>query len=172
MSSFDRRAALLSLAALAACGFTPVYGPGGAAEGLRGTIAVDPPDDPEGYALVRQLERRLGQPVDPLYDLSADILLRQEGLGVTPDQEVTRYQLIGAVRFVLTEIASGEAVATGEVRNFTGYSAPVFDPSRGSIAGNPVTVLTAERDARERLMTILADQVVAQLLATAPEWRR
>lgn len=61
-------------------------------------------------------------------------------------------------------------VAEGEVRSFTSYSAPVFSSSRGSIAGNQVSVLTAEQDAHDRLMVILADLLVARLLATAPEW--
>jgi LPS-assembly lipoprotein len=33
-----------------------------------------------------------------------------------------------------------------------------------------VGTLAAEEDARERLMILLADQIVAQLLATAGEW--
>ena len=33
---------------LTACGFTPVYGPGGVAQGLTGQIAIDPP--PGGHA--------------------------------------------------------------------------------------------------------------------------
>ena len=47
---------------MTACGFTPVYGPGGSAENLRGRIAVAAPADEEGFALVRRLEERLGQP--------------------------------------------------------------------------------------------------------------
>lgn len=180
MSSYDRRAVLLSLAALAGCGFSPVYGPGGAAEGLRGEIEVDPPVDAAGYDLVQQLELRLGQPQAPRYRLAADIALGEEGLGITTDQEITRYHLNGEVEYRLIEIGTDEQVAGGTVRNFTGYSAPVFAPGElppalqrsDAIAGNTVSVLSAQDDARERLMTILADQIVARLLATAPEWRR
>ncbi|MGR3756382.1 MAG: LPS assembly lipoprotein LptE [Tranquillimonas sp.] len=164
--------AAAGLAALAGCGFTPVYGPGGAAQGLRGQIAVDPPSDAEGYALVRHLEERLGRAEAPVYRLAADIALRQEELGVTQDQEITRYQILGAVEFRLIEMATGRLVSSGEVETFTGYSAPVFSSARSTIAGNTVSVLAAERDARERLMVILADRIVARLLATAGEWRR
>ena len=45
---------------LTGCGFTPVYGPSGVAEGLHGAIAVDPPRDAEGFVYVRQLESRFG----------------------------------------------------------------------------------------------------------------
>ena len=46
MSSSDRRIFLSLLAALplAACGFTPAYGPSGPARGLLGRVRVDDPD--------------------------------------------------------------------------------------------------------------------------------
>ena len=93
-------------------------------------------------------------------------------MGITPDQDITRYRIRGELTWALRDIAGDTVVTDGMVRNFTGYSAPVFDNTRGSIAGNTVSVITAERDARERLMTILADQLVSRLIATAPEWRR
>jgi len=169
---YSRRSLLLALAALPACGFTPAYGPGGAAAGLRSTIRVDAPSDEQGYYLVRRLEERLGQPTAPAYRLSASLAIGQDGLGITPDQDITRYRIRGELTWALRDIAGDTVVTDGMVRNFTGYSAPVFDNTRGSIAGNTVSVITAERDARERLMTILADQLVSRLIATAPEWRR
>ncbi len=59
----DRRTflAFLAAGALGACGFTPVYGPGGTGEGLRGAITIAAPDDREGFELVKQLENRLGR---------------------------------------------------------------------------------------------------------------
>ncbi|EKE44284.1 secreted periplasmic protein [Oceaniovalibus guishaninsula JLT2003] len=172
MWSSDRRAILLGLLALPACGFTPVYGPGGVAEGLRGQIAVAPPRDEPGYAFVRQLEDRLGRPADARYDLTSDIRLDRQGLGITTDQETTRFQIDGEATYRLADRATGAIVASGEVSNFTAYSAPVVAPGRASIAGNTVSVQVAEADAVERLMTILADQLVARLLATAADWRR
>jgi len=169
--SFSRRSLLALLMALPACGFTPAYGPGGAATGLRGSIRVDEPSDAEGYYLARRLEERLGQASAPQYRLSASLALGQSGLGITPDQDITRYRIRGELTWALRNLATDTIVTDGMVRNFTAYSAPVFDNTRGSIAGNTVSVLTAERDARERLMTILADQLVSRLIATAPEWR-
>ncbi|WP_226779819.1 LPS assembly lipoprotein LptE [Oceaniglobus trochenteri] len=170
--SYSRRSLLAVLAALPACGFTPAYGPGGAATGLRGAIAIDEPSDEEGYYLVRRLEERLGTGAAAEYRLSASLAIRQDGLGITPDQEITRYRIRGELTWALRHIARDEVVADGRTSNFTAYSAPVFDDTRGSVAGNTVSVITAERDARERLMTILADQLVSRLIATAPDWRR
>ena len=162
----------LAVLALAGCGFTPVYGPGGIAHGLRGEIAVAPPRDPAGYVLVRRLEDRLGRAPSPLYALDAEVVLDAEGLGITPEQEITRIQIEGELAYTLTEIATGTVIDRGVVSSFTGYSAPVFSAERNSIAGNSVTVRAAREDAVERLMTILADQLTARLIATAPEWRR
>ncbi|WP_099827817.1 LPS assembly lipoprotein LptE [Oceaniglobus indicus] len=171
MSWSDRRIFLLGLGALAGCGFTPAYGPGGAAEGLRGSIRVDAPSDEAGYLLVRRLEERLGRGEAATHRLSASLAVGQDGLGVTPDQEITRYRIRGELTWALHRLSDDVTVTDGIVRNFTEYSAPVFDNTRGSIAGNTVTVQTAERDARRRLMTILADQLVSRLIATAPGWR-
>ncbi len=162
---------LALVAGLPACGFTPVYGPGGAARGLSGEIAVDPPDDESGYVFVRELETRLGQPAAPRYALSADLSVSEEGLGYTPRGDVTRVRLNGTLRYRLTAIEGGELVKSGAITTFTAYSSPVVAAGRTSIAGNPVTVGAAERDALNRLMVILADDLVAELLATAPAWR-
>jgi LPS-assembly lipoprotein len=83
MSSSERRTVVLSLLALGACGFTPAYGPGGAAQGLRGRIAFDEPFDRAGFDLVRQLEQRLGLPTDPRWRLSASIRRSEERIAVT-----------------------------------------------------------------------------------------
>ncbi|KAF0676524.1 LPS assembly lipoprotein LptE [Profundibacterium mesophilum] len=175
MSSSDRRKLLTGLAGfamLAGCGFSPVYGPGGQAEGLRGLIRTDPPADAQGYTLVRRIEERLGRPENPAFGLSASVLTEQAALAVTPDQETTRYQLRGTMIWSLTRIADGASAASGTLHRATAYSAPVFSADRGSIAGNTVSVLTAEQDARRRLMVILADDLVSHLLATAPDWQR
>lgn len=158
---FDRRFVLIAGLALAGCGYEPVYGPGGVAEGLRGQIEMDDPIDPEGFALVRQLERRLGLPDGPVYRLSASIALDEDGLGILPDQTITRYNVVGEVAYTLSDLATGEAVKSGVASSFTSYSA----------TGTTVATLSAQRDARERLMVILADQIASELMATAGTWR-
>jgi LPS-assembly lipoprotein len=158
---WSRRQFVLSALALGACGFTPVYGPFGDAQGLDGQIAIDPPRDADGFAYVRHLETRLGLADVPRYQLGTDLYVTEEELGITPDQTITRYQLIGRARFTLTEIATGTVATSGEVHSFTSYSA----------TGTPFATETAKRDARERLVTTLGDLVVARLLATSGDWR-
>jgi len=152
----------LTLATLAACGFTPVYAPGGVADALRGAILVAEPADRKAFVLVSRLEERLGQPQSPPYLLTYKIETTDEGVGITPSQATTRFNILGRVDYVLTDRATKAQVAAGKVENFTGYSAT------GSIVGT----ISATADANERLMVILADQIVSRLIATAPDWQQ
>jgi LPS-assembly lipoprotein len=60
----------------------------------------------------------------------------------------------------VTETASDVQVQAGEVSTFTAYAS----------SGSPVATAAARRDAQERLMIALADQIVARLLAGADAW--
>lgn len=159
----DRRRLLLSLplAALAGCGFAPVYAPGGAAEGLVGQIRATDPVDRAGFALVTRLEDRLGRPGQAPYELRYEITTSTSAIGVTPEGATLRYRLSGAVEYQLLDRASGTALTAGRVESFTAWSA----------TGSVVAGLTAEEAAAERLMQILADMIATRLLASAAEWR-
>jgi LPS-assembly lipoprotein len=160
MSLFNRRALLflpLAFVALTACGFTPVYAPGGTASALRGKIEVAEPDSVDSYLLVQNLEERLGRANVPVYSLSLKLTTIEQGQAVTASNETTRYSLIGKVDYVLRDNASQNIIVSGTVDNFTGYSA----------TGSTVETLASERDAKARLMIILADQITTQLYATA-----
>ncbi|MDX2484344.1 MAG: LPS assembly lipoprotein LptE [Pseudodonghicola sp.] len=157
MSSFDRRSLLILPLALAACGFTPVYAPGGTGSALRARVQVQEPDSPDEYVLVRTLEDRLGRATVPAYQLSYKLSTETEEQAITATNETTRYSLVGQADYTLTALETGTIVASGQVRNFTGYSA----------TGTTVESLAGESDASERLMVILADQMVTRIYATA-----
>ena len=162
MSSSDRRNFLFLMAALpvAACGFAPAYGPGGAASGLQGRIRVDDPSDKNGFDLVERLEERLGRPEAPRYALSFSITTSAIGVGITPENAITRYNLTGSIDWGLTDTATGTRLTGGSVNSFTSYSA----------TGSTVAGLAAEQDAAFRLMRLLADQIVTRLIATSGQW--
>jgi LPS-assembly lipoprotein len=160
MSWSDRRTLLLGALALGGCGFTPVYGPGGAAEGLRGRISFDDPFDRKGFDLLRQLENRLGVAADPRWRLSASIYMSEERIAVTGQGVTTRYQILGRVDYALREIGTDRTVASGTVDNLVSYSA----------TSTAVATRAARADAEARLMVILADQIADELLATADRW--
>ncbi|NKX45579.1 LPS assembly lipoprotein LptE [Roseicyclus persicicus] len=162
MSSSDRRTLLLLLAAapLAACGFTPVYAPGGPGTAVRGRLAIAAPDTRLGFVLVARLEDRLGRSQAPTHRLSYEIATSQRDLAITGTDDITRVNLNGSLRFRVTEVATDLQVQAGEVSTFTAYST----------TGSPVATAAARRDAEDRLMVALADQLVSRLLAGAASW--
>jgi len=156
MSLFNRRALLFLPAAVAACGFTPVYGPEGTATALRRRVLIDEPDDKDSFLLVRDLEQHLGRAQMPVYRLSYVLVTDTQGQAVTSSGDTTRFSIVGSVSYILRRIDSDAIVASGDVDNFTGYSA----------TGSTVETLASERDAYARLMSILADQIATRLYST------
>lgn len=156
MSLLNRRHMLLAPLVLAACGFQPVYGPGGTGARLQNRVLVDEPDERNGYLLTRALEERLGRAEPADFGLSLTIRTQQDGLAIDPEGNTRRFNLIGKVDYALRNLGTGDVIASGSVDNFTGYSA----------TGSTVATLAAEQDAQARLMSILADQIVTRLFAT------
>lgn len=153
---FDRRSLLLMPLAFAACGFEPVYGPGGSGRALFGKVRVDAPEGVNTYLLVRRLEEQLGHTTDPAYRLSMVLDIGIQGQAITASGAITYYSVIGKIGYALRDIDTAQILEEGDITNFTGYSA----------TGNTAETLAAQRDARERLMVILADQLVRELNAT------
>ena len=164
MSLSDRRAFLGASGAfaLSACGFTPAYGPGGPASGLLDRVTVDAPADKDAFDLVERLEERLGRTNAAAFRLSYRIDTEVEGQAIAQDNRINRYQVLGSVAFTLHDAATGEALTSGRVSSFTAYSA----------FGTALAAAASEADARTRLMRILADKLVTQLIATSAEWNR
>ena len=149
-------AALALVLAISACGFEPVYGPGGTGTQLQSRVLVDKPIDREGFLLVRQLEERLGRAGDPAYKLGIKLAVAEEARAIDPDGDIRRFHVIGTAEYTLADAVTGAVVRSDAVDNFVGYSA----------TGTTVATLAAKRDATERLMTILADEIVLQLQAS------
>jgi len=166
MSSSDpppgRRAflALLAPALAAACGFTPVYGTGGPARELLNRVRIEDPTDKNSFDLVERLEERLGRPQNVAFRLSYGITTRSKGLGITPDNDTTRYNIDGVATYLLADAETGTPLAQGDVTTFVSYSA----------SGSTVATVTAEQNAHERLMRLLADQIVSELIASSAGW--
>jgi LPS-assembly lipoprotein len=151
---------LACVLALSACGFTPAYAPGAAGLALQNTILAVEPRDKPAFDLVERIEERLGPSDNPRYALSYTIRLKPVGLAISTANAITRFNLTGVVDWQLTDAGTGERLTAGRAENFTSYSA----------TGSTVAGLAAEEDAAQRLMRILADQIVSQLLATSGQW--
>ena len=155
MSLYNRRFLLGLPLALAACGFTPVYAPGGNGAALRNQVLVQEPTTQSGYLLTRHLETRLGRAVAERFALDMTLETSEDELAINSEGDITRYNLIGRAGYALRDTLNGSVVTSGTVENFTSYSA----------TGSTVATLAAQRNAIERLMVILGDQIVARLYA-------
>lgn len=156
--SWSRRSVLLAGLALAACGFAPVYGPGGAGGKLFGQVRSADPKTPDDFSFAGRIAERLGPDSNPRFELGYRLRIAVVPQAITPDEITTRYALNGSADFVLTESASGKVVARGQVSSFTSYST----------TGTTIATMAAEQDAHERLARMLADQVVTRLMAVDP----
>ncbi|MBT8153498.1 hypothetical protein KMP13_06230 [Epibacterium ulvae] len=167
MSWLKRRVLLIAPLALlmgaAACGFTPVHAPGGTGALLHDQVLVQAPEEVPSnsnvaaYFLVRALEDDLGRGGGGTYALDLRVNQDVEGQAITADNEITRYSVQGTASYTLRRLSDGAVMASGTVNNFTGYSA----------TGSTIDTLASERDAEERLMEILADQIVTRLYTSA-----
>jgi LPS-assembly lipoprotein len=146
---------LIFAAALSGCGFAPAYGPTGTADQLLSQITVDAPANRDQQLLVQELENRLGRTGAGRYQLDYDLNYDEARMAVSADNTTTRFNVVGTVAYALRDNDHQEILTTGKVSSFTGYSA----------TSSTVATLASERDARERLAVILADKIVAQLIA-------
>ena len=160
MSSFSRRLFLTGSAALlVGCGFEPALAPGGAQLAFRGRLKPRDPKTRNDFLFVKAVEERLGVAPEGALALSYTITTRSVGLAVTQAQVTTRFNLLGDLAFTV-RAADGRVLTSGEVDSFTSYST----------TGTTVATISAERDAHERLVVILADQMIARLTATSKDW--
>jgi len=149
----DRRKFLATLAALplTGCGFTPLYAPGGTLKALQDRIHVADPKTRNDFQLKADLEDRLGAGND--FELTYEIDIDESDAGITPDQVITRREIVGSVTFTLTDVATGAVLMTGKVPGYTSY---------GTTSTTASTAF-ARTAAFDRLMVIFADGIVTRL---------
>lgn len=155
----SRRYLLPALAlALSGCGLHPLYGGGGSGSVATalGQVEVTPIQGKSGWLMANALRDRLAAGGDggPAR-FRLDVTLEDEisGLGVRPDNSVSRERRSLRARFQLVEAASGTVVV---------------DATAGSDAGIDVirseyATIAAENSALERLSGTVADQIVARV---------
>lgn len=156
--SWSRRAFVLGAMALAACGFSPVYGPGGSGSRLLGKVRTEDPKTPDDFAFSGRIAERLGPDNNATYALSWQMRIAVVPQAITQDEITTRYALNGTVVYILTDRATQRVITQGQVSSFTSYST----------TGTTIATMAAEQDAHERLARLLADHVVTRLLAVDP----
>jgi LPS-assembly lipoprotein len=164
------RAAALALALLplAACGLTPVYGGGqGAAfansgpiqiNEIRATATAGAAPGRTGHFLRQELVRSVGQGVPGFASGTLDVALRQkiERLAFAPDQAASRSDYVGSATWTL-RATNGNIVGTGSVEERASFN----------FANAAYGDLAAQTAAQERLATLLARSIRAEIIMAA-----
>lgn len=162
MSLFNRRKFLTLTAAplvLSACGFTPIYSDGSAAEQMHGRIALGSFDGLEGFQMSEQLESRLGSATAATHRLDVALSADSVGIAITQDGSITRYNLSGTAVFTVTQLGGG-IVFQDSVTAFTAYNA----------TASAYATRIAEQDANRRMAVTIADKIVTRLATSAEDW--
>lgn len=71
--------------ALSACGFTPIYSKGSAAEQMHGRVALGEFVGLDGFQMREQLETRLGTPTAATHRLDVSLVVDSVGVAITQD---------------------------------------------------------------------------------------
>jgi len=147
-------ALVVSVAGLAGCGFTPLYGDAGVGSSLS-RIAVVTQDDRLGYRVREQLEDVLGRDggQSPLWRLDTRIEQSRRPLGRRIDDTATRYELTVRGVWTLTPL-SGGAPLNGTETVTTTYAA----------ADQPYAAIAAQQDGEERAAAELARLIRLDLM--------
>lgn len=155
-----RAVALALLLGLSACGFRPLYGEqdrggAGTAPQLQ-EILVNPIADRLGQILRNDLVDRLsptGAPDRPRYRLSVAIAAGEEGLAITKDESITRFNLRISATYVLYDAQSNAEVTRGISRTIAAYN----------VVQSQFATLAAEKDAENRAARELSEDIRTRL---------
>ncbi len=157
-----RSALLLAAMALPGCGLHPLYGGGGhgAVASALGRVDVSPIQGKSGWLMANALRDRLsagGSGGAALYRLDVKLDDEIAGLGIRPDNSVSRERRSLRARFQLVDAANGTVVLDATAGSDAGID----------VVGSEYATIAAENSALERLSGIVADQIVARVAVLA-----
>ncbi|WP_174291667.1 LPS assembly lipoprotein LptE [Sphingomonas bacterium] len=149
---------LLAGIALGGCGLHPLYGGGGsgAVATALDRIDVSPIEGKAGWLMANALRDRLGAGGSggtSLYRLDVKLDDQIAGLGIRPDNSVSRERRTLRARFQLVDAASGNVVLDATAGSDVGID----------VVSSEYATIAAENTATERLSAIVADQIVARV---------
>lgn len=155
-----RRALLLPLAslALAGCGLHPLYAGGGsgAVATALDRIEVSPIEGKAGWLMANALRDRMGAGGSggtTLYRLDVRLDDQITGLGIRPDNSVSRERRTLRARYQLVDAGSGTVVLDATAGSDAGID----------VVGSEYATIAGENSALERLSSIVADQIIARV---------
>lgn len=126
---------------------------------MHGRIALGSFDGLDGFQMREQLETRLGTATSATHRLDVALNVKSDGLAITHDGSITRYNLSGVAVFTITQLG-GTTVYTDSVSAFTAYNA----------TASAYATRIAEQDAKRRMSVTLADRIVTSMAISAEDW--
>lgn len=137
---------------VAACGFQPLYAPGGGA--VIGPVQIAMIEGKAGHVLKTELDRLLGAEANGAPPATLEITLQEQvsRLGLRRDESATRGELRLVANYVLTP-ADGRGALRGSLATVVNYDIPTA--AFGEIS--------AQDDARERAAETMAQRFRAEL---------
>ncbi len=154
---------IAGLLSLCGCGYQPVYKknePGGMSLGeFEVTVAGSGRD---AFIIEELLQNRLGQAgVAPDYTLSLSLWVRDREIAIGGAGGIDRTATDGTAWFRVHDRASGRKLLSGEVSGSVSWS------YKDKITGAAMPW----RDARNRLLTQIAERIATRLIASSESWR-
>lgn len=140
--------------ALAACGFTPLYGTPGVTSSLS-AVQVSTPEGRIGQLLREHLDDALAHNADapPIYRLNLSLGEQRYPRGVRVDNVATRYEYVLVAAYSLNDVKSGAVAKTGRVRVEVTYDS----------ADQPYASVAAQQDAEDRAAGEAARRIELEL---------
>jgi len=153
-----RHILLAGLSALAGCGFAPLYAEreNGAAEQELASVKINTIPDRNGQMLHNLLLDRMnakGRPGAPLYSLDIQLTEQKANVGIIKDSSATLAQLASTANYTIYDLKERKVLQSGRSRSFTSYN----------ILQSDFATLSAEKDARERTLRELADDITTKV---------
>jgi len=152
-----RLAPLAALLLLAGCGLQPLYGGGGHGVAARSLsdIEVGPIAGRAGWLLRTALEDRLGAAGKGTarYRLEVELDDQVTGIGIRPDDAVTRERRTLRARYRLRDIETGTLLVDATAGSDVGID----------VVTSEYATIAAEQTALENLSSEVADQIVTRI---------
>ncbi|MEC9347592.1 MAG: hypothetical protein VYB54_15310 [Pseudomonadota bacterium] len=150
--------AALLLLALSACGFEPVYKPGGRLETALARVSVEPLSGRTGQAVRNAILDEIGasdRVRDPLWRLSVTVSDTRERVAIQADETAARVNVTVSSDWVLRAAGpEGQVVDRGTVRRTVAYN----------VVNDQYATTIAERDAARQAGAAVGQAIRTRLL--------
>ena len=161
MLLFDRRAFLLGLLPLAACGFEPVYGPNSAAKRVLGLVDIEVQNGRAQFEFRDRFQEVMGETdVSAPYITTYDLNISERDIVISQAQGITRWSVEGTITYDVVSRETGAVVFSGSAQSNTAYNATSGTFQTG----------VARTDAIVRLARDLADKITTRMVVEAGDW--